>query len=129
MNRTIKLGDKVYLLLSPSNKDRGYRKLYCTISSIWGTGHFRVNELEYDDNDIELMKKVQISVKPVEVPEKYYTSKHLDKIYFEDELEQLEQDIENLNQILEFKVKQKEELRDYISNNFKNWNYKGTITI
>lgn len=53
----------------------------------------------------------------------------LKRIYFEDELDILEEDIENLNEILEFKKQQKQLLKKYINKKLETWNYRGEISI
>ena len=40
---------------------------------------------------------------------------------------QLTEDMLNLNKILDYKQKQKQELKDYIQKEFQKWNYRGTI--
>ena len=60
---------------------------------------------------------------------KDYCSKSLEKIYYYDELDRLNTDIANLNKILQFKVKQKQELKDFVEKEFPNWTYKVTLNI
>jgi hypothetical protein len=129
MNRIITIGDEVYLLMTPNSQIKEYRQMKCNITSIYTKGHISVDTVEFNTIDIELMKKIKVGLRPVDITDRYYTNKHLDKIYFKDELNILQQDIDNLNKILAFKTKQKQELVSYVQDNFSNWNYRSTLNI
>lgn len=127
MNRKLEKGVEVYLILTPNNYKRKYRYVKCIVKSIYFRRSSQVYMVEYDDNNIP--KSYKVSLCNVDDVKSYYCNKDLDKIYFEDELNQLNIDIENLNKILEFKLNQKMELKSYIRETFSKWKYKGTINI
>ena len=127
MNRKLEKGVEVYLILTPNNCKRKYRYVKCIVKSIYFRRSSQVDMVEYDDNNIP--KSYKVSLCNVDDIKSYYCIKCLDKIYFEDELNQLNIDIENLNKILEFKLNQKMELKSYIRETFSKWKYKGTINI
>lgn len=123
MNRRLEIGTEVYLVLSPNNYIKKYRFVKCKVKSIYYRRSTQRNMVEYDDTNIP--KDYKVTLSNIDNERTYYCNKHLDKIYFEDELNQLNIDIENLNKILEFKLKQKEELQNFILNEFPNWKYRG----
>ena len=109
MNRKLEKGVEVYLILTPNNYKRKYRYVKCIVKSIYFRRSSQVDMVEYDDNNIP--KSYKVSLCNVDDVKSYYCNKDLDKIYFEDELNQLNIDIENLNKILEFKLNKKIELK------------------
>lgn len=123
MNRRLEIGTEVYLVLSPNNYIKKYRFVKCKVKSIYYRRSTQRNMVEYDDTNIP--KDYKVTLSNIDNERTYYCNKHLDKIYFEDKLNQLNIDIENLNKILEFKLKQKEELQNFILNEFPNWKYRG----
>ncbi len=123
MNRRLEIGTEVYLVLSPNNYIKKYRFVKCRVKSIYYRRSAQRNMVEYDDTNIS--KDYKVTLSNIDNERTYYCNKCLDKIYFEDELNQLNIDIENLNKILEFKLKQKEELQNFILNEFPNWKYRG----
>ena len=127
MNRVVKKGDEVYLVLTPNNYVREYRCVRCKIKSMYYRGSTQKDVIEYDDEKPPYDYK--ITLYNIESPKTYYCSKHLDKIYFEDTISQMVEDITNLNKILEYKTYQKQELRDYIQKEFPNWKYRGKLNI
>lgn len=127
MNRKLEKGAEVYLILTPNNYKREYQYVKCIVKSIYFRRSSQVDMVEYDDNNIP--KSYKVSLCNVDDIKSYYCNKGLDKIYFEDEFTQLNIDIENLNKILLFKMKQKTELKAYINNEFSNWKYKSDINV
>ena len=127
MNRIIKEQDIVYVVMSPSGATIPYRSIKCYINKIYYRRTTLVDRLEYDDSNIPA--DYRISLINAENPKARYTKKNLDKIYFEDEKDKMQVDIDNLNKILQFKIKQKQELENYINREFYNWIYKGSINI
>lgn len=126
MNRVLKQGDMVYVVMTPNNAIREYRAIKCKVKSIYYRGSSQRSEVEYDD--IKPPKDFRLTLTNAET-QAFYTKKYLEKIYFEDELDKMQVDINNLNKILDFKQKQKQELGDYIKKEFPNWKYKGELNI
>lgn len=127
MIRKLEKGTEVYLILTPNNHKRKYRYVKCIVKSIYFRRSSQIDSVEYDDTNIP--KSYKVSLYNADDNKSYYCNKGLDKIYFEDEITQLNIDIENLNKILSFEMKQKVELKAYIDNEFYNWKYKGDISI
>ena len=124
MIRQLKNKDVIYLIMSPNNYIKEYRSVKCRVRNIYYRGSTQKDFVEWETGNIPL--DYRLSLVNCEDEKKFYCNKHLDKIYFEDELDKLEEDICNLNKILVFKEKQKEELQDYI-NKFTGWNYRSKI--
>lgn len=124
MSRKLVPGDVVYLLMSPNNYIKEYRSVKCKVRNIYYRGSTQKDLVEWNTDDIPL--DYRISLINYEDNKSYYCNKHLDKLYFEDELDELTKDITNLNKVLEFKKKQKEELQKYVKE-FKGWNYRSNI--
>ena len=127
MNRVLNIGSIVYLLLPPNNQKKQYRYVKCTVNSLYLNNFEEVYSIEYFTTAIPMEYKV--TLRKFDEKKSYFCGKHLDKIYYEDELSQLNEDIDNLNKILEFKQKQKDELKQYIDTEFTNWNYRSKINI
>ena len=127
MNRIIKKDDEVYLVLTPNNYVREYRCVRCKIKAMYYRGSTQKDVIEYDDEKPPY--DYRITLYNSESPKTYYCNKHLDKIYFEDTISQMVEDMTNLNKILEYKTYQKQELRDYIQKEFPNWKYRGELNI
>ena len=126
MNRRLNVGDTIYIIMTPNNAINNYRSIKCNVKRIFYLGSTPKEYVEYDDENVS--RDYRLTVTNVENPKMFYTKKYLDKIYYEDELDKMEEDINNLNKILEFKQKQKQELGDYIKKEFPNWKYKGELS-
>lgn len=127
MNRKLVKDSEVYLVLAPNNYIREYRCVKCKVKSMYYRGSTQKDVIEYDDEKPPY--DYRITLYNIEDPKSYYCNKHLDKIYFEDDITQMVEDITNLNKILDFKQKQKQELKDYVHNEFPKWKYKGDLNI
>lgn len=129
-NNKINVGDKVYLLVSPTNTKSYYRYEQCTITEIKKYNscysHEQVKQVDLDNDNLNLFL---FGLSYDSFPKKYHTLKKADKIYLISELNILEKDIEKLNQLLEFKKKQKEELKIFVNDLQKDWRYKGIIRL
>ena len=101
MSRKLVPGDVVCLLMSPNNYIKEYRSVKCKVRNIYYRGSTQKDLVEWNTDDIPL--DYRISLINYEDNKSYYCNKHLDKLYFEDELDELTKDITNLNKILEFK--------------------------
>lgn len=131
-NTELKIGDSVYLLVSPTNKKPYYRYEKCNITDIirykrqYSSEH--INKIilsEFIDN----INSVKFNLKYVSAPQKYHTLKLIDKIYLLDEKDELEKDIIKLNELLKFKNNQKSELKQFVNDLKKDWNYRSNINI
>ena len=124
MNRKLQIGDIVYLVLTPNSYIKEYRYVKCRVTKILYRKSSHRTFVEYDNLDYnnDIFKNIKLCLTNVDDTTKYYCSKSLDKIYYYDELDRLNIDIENLNKILQFKTKQKQELKDYIEQEFSDWN-------
>ena len=115
----------VYVILTPNNSKKEYRCVKCKVKTIYYRGSTQKDYVEYDTQNIPY--DYRVTLYNAEDGKTFYYNKHLDKIYFEDEMTQLTEDMLNLNKILDYKQKQKQELKDYIQKEFQKWNYRGTI--
>lgn len=131
MNRKLQIGDIVYLVLAPNNYIKEYRYVKCMVTKILFRKSSHRTFVEYDNLDYndKAFNDIKLCLTNVDDTTKYYCSKSLEKIYYYDELDRLNTDIENLNKILQFKVKQKQELKDFVEKEFPNWAYKVTLNI
>ena len=130
-NNQIKVGDNVYLLVSPTNRNSYYRYEKCIVTNIIKyKEHYTTENIKSiriplinDINDIMFSLDYESS------PGKYHTLKRIDRIYLLDEFEILLKDIDKLNNLLEFKTKQKQELKNYVSKLKIDWDYRGKLNI
>lgn len=129
-NNKLNVGDKVYLLVSPTNVKSFYRYEKCTITEIKkysnSYSHSKVEQIDLDKDNLNLLL---FGLSYDSFPKKYHTLKKFDKIYLIDDLDTLEKDVEKLNQLLDFKKKQKEELRNFFNKLQEDWHYKGKINL
>lgn len=125
MIRKICNGDVVYLILSPNSYVKEYRYVKCKVKVIYYRGSTQKDFVEWDSDNIPM--EYRLTLTNLDNEKLYYTNKYLDKIYFEDELDKLNEDIQNLNKITQFKQKQKEEFKKYIKGEFPNWEYRSII--
>lgn len=127
MNRKLDKDTIVYVVLSPNNSKKEYRCVKCKVKTIYYRGSTQKDYVEYDTQNIPY--DYRVTLHNVEDEKVFYYNKHLDKIYFEDEIPQLTEDMLNLNKILDFKQKQKQETLNYIKKEFPNWKYRGKINV
>ena len=123
--RKISTGDVVYVMLSPNNSIQEYRCAKCIVKTIYYRGSSQRESVEWDTDNIPL--EYRLCLKNFDNEKVIYTRKHLDKIYLEDELNSMAEDIINLNKLLAFKKQQREELKKYIKNEFPKWKYRSKI--
>lgn len=125
MIRKICNGDVVYLILSPNSYVKEYRYVKCKVKAIYYRGSTQKDFVEWDSDNIPM--KYRLTLTNADKNQVYYTNKYLDKIYFEDELDEINKDIINLNKITNYKKQQKEEFKEYIKKEFPNWKYRSKI--
>lgn len=144
--RILNVGDTIYVMFTPNNTMKYYRYYKCTITYLqlgWGVTKninrpmfqtYNLNDLKelekqssYSQNKNLLTIGIQYVINNANKPVRNFILLNKDKhrIYFEDEVDIVEKDVENLNKILELKIKQKQELQEYTKTLLTNWNYRG----
>lgn len=129
MIRNIKIGDIIYLLMSPTNKVKEYYYTKCKVTRICIDKVYSLDSIEIDTTSFSSLDNITFGLTNVDNTHKYYCNKHISKLYFDDELDSLNQDIVNLNKILKYKEKQKNELKEYVDKEFPAWEYRGNLSI
>lgn len=129
----ISTGDKVYILYNPSASCPRYSykegKIVAIIKDMFVPEYPNENTKYYKsklNNYNRLITKDECDKCKFIVSvngSKYTRTINRKYIYTEEELNILKEDIYNLNLIYDFKQKQSEELKSFIKNNFKDWNY------
>ena len=128
--RDFNVGDIVYVVLPPNNHKKVYRYVKCQICRIYYRRTAQRTSIKFDsdaDSNKKLYDSITVTLSDINNSHNYYYNKHLDKIYYEDEVEILNKDVDILNKILEYKQKQKEELENYVNTEFFNQTYNGKI--
>lgn len=149
MDKIINENDIIYIVYPPNGHIKNYRYYKCKVTNIqkgWGLEktrpgnrtHYSTYNLkdlkQYEDLSHSQKKCLLIIGIEYKIDDKVITNfiqlnKDMDKLYLEDELDIVKQDVDNLNKILELKTKQKEELNKYIKELLISWNYRGKDTL
>lgn len=141
MSKIIQPGDKIFLLLSPNHKDK-YRYVEGVVKEISndiGRSKVTLNLINLDDIykvprskrlGIDDLTHLCITVTYGEHSCTYINNESkITKLYTENELDKLIEDVNNLNDILEVRRLHKQIVQEYIDTKLENWNYRGDINV